>query len=68
VVGDDGVLLGVDSFFLDENARGQHFQVFHNRRFYFIRFLTADGEHWETLEQIRDSMQFSNVSIQNEIS
>jgi hypothetical protein len=59
VVGDDGVLFGVDSFFIDENARGQHFQVFHNRRFYFIRFLTADGEHWETLEQIRASMIFA---------
>ncbi|MCL2216753.1 MAG: hypothetical protein FWB91_07000 [Defluviitaleaceae bacterium] len=58
VIGDDGIIFGVDSFMLGEEARGQHFQVFHNGRFYFIRFLTADGKHWDTLEEIRGSMRF----------
>ena len=50
---------GRDSFMISENAKGQIFDVFHNERFYMLRFMTSDGNYWEELERIRDSIIFN---------
>jgi len=52
-----------DIFMTDPESKGQNFFIFHEGRFYDIRFMSEFGErynHWSSLEGIRDSVRFGS--------